>query len=147
MSLTRLEHILEAYGADPRRWPASERDAALALLDRSTEARMRVAEARRLDSIPDRANVPVDELALARVTARIQRQLQEPRPTSGASWLSFLMGAIGPTWPRGAVLASVAALGILVGLSSDPSLMDDGVDGVASISDTSVMGAFSTWSE
>jgi hypothetical protein len=148
MSLARLEQVVAAYGADPQRWPETERDAARALVERSAEARARVAEARRLDRALDAAIVTVDELSLARVTAKIRRGLAEPRAASGGSWLSFLLGAVAPTWPRGAALASVAVLGILVGLSSDPSLFDDGtVDSVASISDTSIMGAFSPWSE
>ncbi|HTI87682.1 MAG TPA: hypothetical protein VL966_13840 [Alphaproteobacteria bacterium] len=147
MSLARLEQLVAAYGADPERWPEAERGPALALVERSAEARARVAEARRLDRALDAARVTVDELSLARVTAKIQRRLSEPRATGGG-WLSFLAGAIGPTWSRGAALASVALLGILVGLSSDPSLMDNGaVDGIASLSDTSIMGAISPWSE
>src|SRR6266702_3414702 len=38
MTLQRLQQLLDAYGADPERWPAEERLAALALLAHSPEA-------------------------------------------------------------------------------------------------------------
>jgi hypothetical protein len=151
MNLARLENLVAAYGGDPQRWPVAERGAALALVERSAEARERVAEARRLDRALDAAtNVIVDELSIARVTARIQRHLSEPRAVGGGSWLSLLLDAVTPTWTRGAALASVVALGILVGLSSDPSSFDTAdasYDSVVSSSDASVMGVLSPWSE
>ena len=52
MNETRLKRLIEAYGAEPERWPAGDRAAALALLDTSAEARALVAEARRLDRLP-----------------------------------------------------------------------------------------------
>ncbi len=39
LSLERFAALLEAYGARPELWPATERDAALALRDASSEAR------------------------------------------------------------------------------------------------------------
>lgn len=148
MRIARLEQVLAAYGADPRRWPAAERDAALALIERSAEARARVAEARRLDRALDAAHVAVDRRTVDRVAGTIAARLSEPRP-AGGSWTGFLWKVVAPTWSRGAALASVAVLGIMVGLSSDPALIDadGGYDGAISISDTSVMGAFSPWSE
>jgi len=38
MTLQRLQQLLDAYGANPERWPLEERAAALALLEHSTEA-------------------------------------------------------------------------------------------------------------
>lgn len=58
MTLERLAVILEAYGAEPRRWPAGERAAALALLARSAEARSRHAAAAALDTVLDLAAEP-----------------------------------------------------------------------------------------
>ncbi len=54
ITLARLAELLEAYGADPARWPAEEREAALALLALSPEARRRRDEAARLDALLDR---------------------------------------------------------------------------------------------
>jgi hypothetical protein len=53
MTNDRLTTILDAYGADPDRWPAAERADALALVARSAEARARVAAAARLDGVLD----------------------------------------------------------------------------------------------
>jgi hypothetical protein len=51
----RLRQLLEAYGADAERWPAGERDAALASLARSPEMRAEHAAAARLDRVLDLA--------------------------------------------------------------------------------------------
>ncbi len=49
----RLQELLDAYGADPTRWPAEERAAALALLARSAEARTFQENAAHLDRLLD----------------------------------------------------------------------------------------------
>ncbi|MBI3784265.1 MAG: hypothetical protein HY270_12790 [Deltaproteobacteria bacterium] len=55
MSLERLRALLDAYGANPDRWPPQERAAALALLEQSPEAqRWRDASAR-IDALLDHA--------------------------------------------------------------------------------------------
>ena len=41
MTIERLQEILDAFGADHRRWPAPERDAARNPIARSGEARSR----------------------------------------------------------------------------------------------------------
>lgn len=55
-ALTRFSALLDAYGADARRWPSDRRDWALALLARSTEARRRHDHAARLDQWLDAAH-------------------------------------------------------------------------------------------
>ncbi len=47
----RFEVLLDAYGADPQRWPQEERAAALALLERDPDARALRAQAARLDAL------------------------------------------------------------------------------------------------
>ncbi len=55
MSLERLRALLDAYGANPDRWPPEERATALALLEQSPEAqRWRDASAH-LDALLDQA--------------------------------------------------------------------------------------------
>jgi hypothetical protein len=54
ITLVRFAQLLDAYGAEPARWPAEEREAALALLARSPEARRQRDEAARLDALLDR---------------------------------------------------------------------------------------------
>lgn len=53
MTPERLERLAEAWGADPRRWPASERVAALVLLARDAGARNLLARAAELDALLD----------------------------------------------------------------------------------------------
>ncbi len=53
MQPARFAEVLDAYGADPRRWPASERDAALALLASSPAARAQLQVAASLDAALD----------------------------------------------------------------------------------------------
>ena len=71
MTLDRFAALLEAYGADPARWPDAERAAARALLERSSEARMRRDAAAALDALLDRAATAQPSSALAeRILAR-----------------------------------------------------------------------------
>lgn len=53
LSIERFQQLVEAYGAEPRRWPTDERAAALALLVCSDEARHICEEARALDALLD----------------------------------------------------------------------------------------------
>jgi hypothetical protein len=55
MTFERLAQLLDAYGAAPYRWPPEEREAALALLANSSEARAECDRAARLDAVLDRA--------------------------------------------------------------------------------------------
>jgi len=56
-ALARFQALLDAYGAEPRRWPADQRVAAEALLKRSSEAQVAHAAAARLDKLLDSAGV------------------------------------------------------------------------------------------
>lgn len=53
MTPERLERLAEAWGADPRRWPAAERAAARALLARDAGARTLLEHAANLDALLD----------------------------------------------------------------------------------------------
>ena len=55
MTSERLRQLLDAYGASPDRWPPEEREAALALLENSIEARAERDRAARLDAVLDLA--------------------------------------------------------------------------------------------
>jgi hypothetical protein len=71
MTVVRLHALLDAYGADPARWPAAEREAALGLLARSPEARAYRDAAARLDAALDAA--PPADAPSADVVARVLR--------------------------------------------------------------------------
>jgi hypothetical protein len=78
ITLARFREILDAYGADPSRWPRAERDDALLLLDRSPEARAERAAAARLDFALDLApSVRSSTSLAARVLARAPQRSSE----------------------------------------------------------------------
>jgi len=86
MTSSRLHAILDAYGADPARWPAAERDAALALLARSPEARRQHDAAARLDALLDASPIEVPSPALA---ARVLRATPRPRVVRLERWAAI----------------------------------------------------------
>lgn len=103
-ALARFEALLDAYGAEPRRWPTDRRAAAEALLARSPEAQALHAAAARLDGLIDAAKIePAPAHLIGRVLAAA--------PTAAApraSWLATLFKpALG--------LAFAAVLGLALG--------------------------------
>jgi hypothetical protein len=126
MNLKRFKEIVEAYGADPARWPANERAAAEAFLAASSEARaVRDAEAR-LDTVLSRAESPAPSTELA---ARILRTAPTERRTRSAgltSWLAELWE--GPIWQPATALAVSMVLGLAVGAFA-PLFPDEGDSG------------------
>ena len=66
----RLQAVLDAYGADPARWPEPERSELASLLERDTELSDLIGEVRALDRALDHATAPqVRDGAVARVLA------------------------------------------------------------------------------
>ena len=119
MKLSRLSAILEAYGADPERWPADEREAALALTQSSVPAARALAEARMLDSVllgqsfPDIADEP-EQFTLLHA-AIVSTARRRPTRTWFGHWFGFDL-APSQLWPSVAGLALASALGFAVGL-------------------------------
>lgn len=100
MTPERLSRILAVYGANPDRWPAAERDAALRLLESDPAALRLMREEQRLDTLLSRHDVPAPHAAL------VGRALAGFKPPSGLSvlrswWTRFALA--------GAALAGVAA--------------------------------------
>jgi len=110
ITIERLEQLLDAYGADPERWPPAEREAALSLLERSAEARARRDAAASLDALLDLvpAERPPAELA-ARVMEAARSQLQPP-PNRRRAW-PYLAAAV--------PLAAAAALALWIARSPE----------------------------
>lgn len=74
MTLERLTAIIDAYGANPERWPDAERAGGLALLARSPEARAVRDAAAMLDALLDRVPAAASDPELAeRVIAQAPR--------------------------------------------------------------------------
>lgn len=124
----RFRALLDAYGGDPRRWPAEEREAAQAFADAHTD-RAPQDEAARLDAVLE-AGAP----ECAPTAALMGRILQDAAAVSsargarGGGWFGWaaplgaaLGGSIGSgglALDRGAVgFAGLAAATLLVGLA------------------------------
>jgi hypothetical protein len=75
VSADRFKTIVDAYGADPARWPAAERDSALQFMARDPRARAWLDEARALDDLLDAghdvANAEDDQARYARVLSNM----------------------------------------------------------------------------
>ncbi len=113
--LRALEELLDAYGADPARWPAGDprRAAAWALLDSGDAAAVQAARAAgALDRALDGTAPPAPSAALA---GAVLQAAQRPKPGL-AAWVGLLLK---PAFlkPAGA-LACAMLLGVVVGVRS-----------------------------
>jgi len=112
-ALVRFAALLDAYGAEPRRWPADRRAWADALLARSPAAQALRSTAARLDGLIDAACVdPAPAHLIGRVLASApqsslaQAKRQPGRPRAG--WFAgFTQPVLG--------LAFAAVLGLALG--------------------------------
>ncbi len=118
MNLRRFSTILDAYGAVPERWPADERDAALALSRLSLPATRALARAAALDTALSRMTVPDLEADTARFVS-LHSAIVSAAPPRRASWASRWLGFdLSPAqlWPSLAGLTVATLLGFAVGL-------------------------------
>ena len=108
MTEDRIKQLADAYGADPRRWPAADREAAqrrgLTLSDPI------LAEARTIDWLLANAPTPVASHAL---TQRIIDMAPIAR-SAGRAWSWLTRAGLGAT------LAAACAAGVLVGTVAVP---------------------------
>jgi len=119
VKLSRLSAILEAYGADPERWPAQEREAALALTKSSVPAARALAEARMLDSVLLQQSLPdiaeeIEQFTLLH-SAIVSGASSSVARTRFGRWFGFDL-APSHFWPSIAGLALASVLGFAVGL-------------------------------
>jgi hypothetical protein len=109
ITLDRLKVLLDAYGADPERWPDDQRTAARELLTNSAETRAYVQQAAVLDTLLDAAPMTAPPgLDAAALAARIMR-MPAPVTAPATSW-RFSFG-----WPNFATLAAAAVFGLVIG--------------------------------
>lgn len=118
MNNDRIRELLDAYGADPRRWPAREQAVFAEFFDPGGEAARWLAEARALDAVFDRYEVPALD-----VTTRVMAALPRPPLERFLSWLL-------PTDPRHAWRPALAAtlplaLGVAIGLADPQATAGD----------------------
>lgn len=115
MDKRRLDALLDAYGADPARWPAAERNAAQALLASDPTAQARLEQARLLDRALDAlppAPAPAGDLA-----ARIRNAARQP--VAPAITVPAPANTNSP-WRFTAALAASAVIGLWLGFAAVP---------------------------
>jgi hypothetical protein len=113
MDRERFEHLLEAYGADFRRWPVETRAQAAAYAAQNVDAAAAIAEARALDQVLDSART--DPAPSPDLVGRILAQA--PRTQRGFDRRAML------------ALAACAVFGVVLGYGggqlAPPPLEDD----------------------
>ncbi|MBT5264794.1 MAG: hypothetical protein HOL85_08180 [Rhodospirillaceae bacterium] len=127
MTEQRLSEILAAYGADPKRWPEHEREAATALVARSHEARMAVAEEAELDASLDLVDMEAAPSWLAPKIGAVLAEEASTRPLLSRFW------PFGTLWTPAAGLVAAALLGMVVGTEIAPAPAEPGSDPLATI--------------
>jgi hypothetical protein len=107
MSIARLREIMEAYGGSAAQWPAAERGAALALLNRSPEARALRDKAHALDRVLDRLEVPPpsEELESALTDIRPEAPVRRTAPAAAPFF----------GYGKPAALAASVLIGVCIG--------------------------------
>ena len=149
MTLNRLQQVAEAYGADPRRWPAAERQALEPLLAQHPAAHALLRGEQNLDRLLDGWQVAPPDWALERrivAVAAMAGQVRPVRPWQRlAGWLELLWPGNGLPrgrllWPQVAGLAAAAMIGFLVGISdfgafdqADATGLDDALTGISAV--------------
>jgi hypothetical protein len=119
MTRDELQTLLDSHGADPARWPAALRVAALGLIASDPRARDDHEAARALDAALTRFARPTaqDETSAARVLTRLAGAL--PRQDRAFwRWPAVLLDwQFAPAWPRLAALACCAVIGFGIGIA------------------------------
>lgn len=116
IDLQRLRELIDAYGAEPRRWPDTERSAALSLLDASPQARGWLAQARATDALLDGAHA-------CPAPAALRERLLASTPSSRRDWrasIATLWSELGGWNLAGPALAAGLALGLGMGVGLSP---------------------------
>lgn len=132
-----LDRLLDAFGADPARWPPDRRAAALERLAASAEAHEAVAEAARLDGLLDLAPAPaVGEDRVERVVAAALARTRTPAPRRNGlpAWAAW------PALPRFGWLGGAALAGLALGLLTVPPAVPPGAPAVPAEAGLDVAG-------
>jgi hypothetical protein len=114
MDRERFAELLDAYGADFRRWPAGTRAAVAVFAAENAEVAALIAEARKLDAMLD-----------------VAREDATPSPDLAASILAFAPRIVRPAFDRRAMfaLAACAVFGVFIGygggMLAPPPVEDD----------------------
>ena len=110
MSLDRLERLLEAYGANPARWPPAERTPALELLEATPELQGLRRQAAALDALLGQATLPqASDEFVADVLAAAGTQ-------GWRQWAASIW-PFGPIWKPALGLTMAAGMGAALGFA------------------------------
>jgi hypothetical protein len=131
MRTARLRQLLDAHGPELTQWPADLASAARKLVLRDASAAQELEAAQRLERLlaghlRSEPNHGGRALSEADTVSRILTAM-EPLPPQRRGWLASWWPAellefdLAPAWSRMAVLAGIASLGFMVGLT-DASL-------------------------
>ncbi|HYM31197.1 MAG TPA: hypothetical protein VEU47_07865 [Candidatus Cybelea sp.] len=147
MTLARVRQLVEAYGADPKRWSEAERRAAEkligSLINPAADADAARREAAELDALLDRWKVEPPDRTLARRIVAAAEGVPQRRPgellRTLQTWLAEWFGT-GPRWPQLAGLTAALLIGLTIGISDLASLdtsaageIDDGSASIATL--------------
>ena len=135
MKAERLHELADAYGADLRRWPASERAFAESLLAADPSLKAVLDEAATLDALLNAAPAPVPSAAL---TARILAAAPKPKARGRLGRGVWYLGA---GWAAAACAGVVAGVGLTTHLTADARA--DAVlyqSSLTGVDDTEVLG-------
>ena len=107
MTIERLKALAQAYGADLRRWPPSQRPIADSLIATDPAARAALAEAAALDALLAASPTPSPS---AQLTARVLAGA--PAPRAARARRGRLAWFLGAGWTAAACAGVVAGLGL-----------------------------------
>ncbi|HXV74616.1 MAG TPA: hypothetical protein VD713_07790 [Sphingomonadales bacterium] len=122
ISFVRFQALVGAYGADSRRWPALEREAALSFAAGDLRAKALLDAAKALDQALSILPVPTDaDAALLKRLATIPHAQAQPAPARvRLKWLPAFTAALGVRSfvPQGIAIAAAGVVGIWLGLAA-----------------------------
>jgi hypothetical protein len=140
MKAERLHELADAYGADLRRWPASERAFAESLIVADPSLKAVLDDAAALDALLDAAPTPAPSAALtARVLAAAPQRKAPKFEARGR--LGRAVWYLGAGWAAAACAGVVAGVGLTTHLSADARA--DAVlyqSSLTGVDDTEVLG-------
>jgi hypothetical protein len=135
MKAERLHELADAYGADLRRWPASERAFAESLLAADPSLKAVLDDAATLDALLNAAPQAAPSSAL---TARVLAAAPRPKARGGLGKVVWYLGA---GWAAAACAGVVAGVGLTTHLTADARA--DAVlyqSSLTGVDDTEVLG-------
>ncbi len=134
MTRDRTRELLEAYGADPARWPREDDDREVGMGQADLAGRNELRrEAARLDGLLDsyaveRASGALRASILAVPNEAVDiRDVVKRRPDSGMAGPRGFSGLLGGMFPKLAGLVLASVLGFMVGMTDMLPARDQGV--------------------